>query len=95
MIKNFAKRVLRRLARLPGIGRYIRMAAALYRLAALAERGQSIQSTPLQSVVEAASGTDQDNLALSVPVSLRRMRRQLDQMEARLQRLEQERAERS
>jgi hypothetical protein len=94
MIKNFIKRVLRKLARLPVIGRYIRMAAALYRLAAMAERGQALGGE-LQAVTEAAAGTDQDNLAVSVPVALRRMQREIVRLESRLAAYDEERAGRS
>ena len=91
VIKNFLKRILRRMARLPVIGRPIRMAAALYRLAALAERGLP-PPVELQKIAEAAAGSDQDNLALSVPVALRRLRRDLDRLEARLAERDGERA---
>jgi hypothetical protein len=87
MIKNLLKRILRRIARLPVIGRYIRMAAALYRLAAMAERGQALPGD-LQRVVETAGGTDQDNLTMSVPVQLRKIQRELKRLQARIDELE-------
>jgi len=94
MIKNLIKRILRKIARLPVIGRYIRMAAALYRLAAMAERGQALTGD-LQRVVENASGTDQDNLTLSVPVQLRRMQRDIKRLEARIAELDEARTKAS
>jgi len=94
MIKNLIKRILRKIARLPVIGRYIRMAAALYRLAAMAERGQALTGD-LQKVVETASGTDQDNLTLSVPVQLRKMQRDIKRLEARIAELDEARTKAS
>ena len=89
MIKSFLRKILRAVAQAPLIGRYVRMAAALYRIAALAERtgrlnGQMQTGASLAATPEA----DRDNLLASMPVELRKLRREIEALEDRLARIE-------
>jgi len=72
MMKKLLKKMLRRLARVPVIGRFVRIAAAIYRLPARAETVTRIEATK----------ADLDNLVVSVPVALRKLRRDVDRLEA-------------
>jgi hypothetical protein len=89
MIKKLIRKVFRALAQAPLIGRPVRMAAALYRIAALAERTGRLNGE-LQNAnsVTASPETDRDNLLASLPVTLRKLRRDVDALQARLAQLE-------
>ena len=89
MIKTLLRKILRKLANLPVIGRFIRMAAALYRIAAAAERGGPMTVEPqIAPLVTAAPDAERDNLAASVPVALRKLRRDVETLRARIADLE-------
>jgi hypothetical protein len=89
MIKRLLRRILRKLAQLPVIGRYIRMAAALYRLAAAAERsGQLTGEMHKAASVAATPDADRDNLVASLPVTLRKLRRDVAALQAQIADLE-------
>ncbi len=89
MIKKLIRKVFRALAHAPLIGRPVRMAAALYRIAALAERTGRLNGE-LQNAnsVTASPEADRDNLLASLPVTLRKLRRDIDALQARLAQLE-------
>lgn len=89
MIKRIIRKILRWLANLPVIGRYIRMAAALYRIAAAAERNGQLNGE-LHKVpsIAATPDADRDNLVASVPVALRKLRRDVDKLQAQIADLE-------
>ncbi len=85
-MKNFLKRILRRLACVPLLGRFIRIGAAVYRLPALTETvmriGAQLERISQQPQPEASTrDPDLDNLVLSLPVVLRQLRRDLDRLE--------------
>lgn len=86
MIKKLIRKILRAVAHAPLIGRYVRMAAALYRIAALAERSGRLNG----EIVSAAASpeADRDNLLASMPVTLRKLRRDVDALQAQLAQLE-------
>ena len=89
MIKRILRKILRTLANAPLIGRYVRMAAALYRIAAAAERtgrlnGELQQAASIASTPDA----DRDNLIASVPVALRKLRRDVEVLQAQIADLE-------
>lgn len=89
MIKKLIRKVFRALAHAPLIGRPVRMAAALYRIAALAERTGRLNGE-LQNA-NSVTGTpeaDRDNLLASLPVTVRKLRRDIDALQARLAQLE-------
>jgi len=89
MIKKLIRKVFRALAQAPLIGRPVRMAAALYRIAALAERTGRLNGE-LQNA-NSVTGTpeaDRDNLLASLPVTVRKLRRDVDALQARLAQLE-------
>jgi hypothetical protein len=89
MIKKLIRKVFRALAQAPLIGRPVRMAAALYRIAALAERTGRLNGE-LQNA-NSVTGTpeaDRDNLLASLPVTVRKLRRDIDALQARLAQLE-------
>lgn len=89
MIKKAIRKLLRALARAPLIGRYIRMAAALYHIAATAERTGRLNDEIQQAA--AGPGTqdaDRENLLASIPVTLRKLRRDIDELQSRLADLE-------
>lgn len=89
MIKKIIRKILRALAHAPLIGRYIRMAAALYRIAAMAERTGRLNGELQQAAsVAATPDADRDNLVASVPVALRKLRRDVDALQAQLAQLE-------
>ena len=89
MIKRIFRKILRWLANLPVIGRYVRMAAALYRLAAAAERnGQLNGELHKGTSIAATPDADRDNLIASVPVSLRKLRRDVERLKAQIAELE-------
>jgi hypothetical protein len=83
MMKNLLKKILRRLAHVPVIGHFVRIMAAIYRLPTLAETVTRI-NTHLDSNTQdwsEATKADLDNLVLSVPVALRKLRRDMDRLE--------------
>ena len=89
MIKKLIRKFLRAVAHAPLIGRYVRMAAALYRIAAVAERtGRLNGELQHASSFTASPGADRDNLLASVPVTLRKLRRDVDTLQAQLAKLE-------
>ena len=89
MIKRIFRRILRWLANLPLIGRYIRMAAALYRIAAAAERNGQLNGELYKAASSAATpDADRDNLVASAPVALRKLRRDVDKLQAQIADLE-------
>lgn len=89
MIKRIIRKILRTLANLPVIGRYIRMAAALYRIAAAAERNGQLSGELYKAASTAATpDADRDNLVASVPVALRKLRRDVDKLQAQIAELE-------
>ena len=89
MIKTLLRKILRKLAQLPVIGRFIRMAAALYRIAAAAERsGQLNGELQRAASVAATPDADRDNLVASVPVALRKLRRDVEKLQAQIADLE-------
>jgi len=89
MIKNFIRKILRALAHAPLIGRYVRMAAALYRIAAAAERTGRLNGELQQAAsVAATPDADRDNLIASAPVALRKLRRDVESLQARVAELE-------
>jgi len=91
MLKRLIRKFLRWLAHLPVIGRYVRMAAALYRIAAAAERTGQLNGELQQAATAAAVSSpdaDRDNLIASVPVALRKLRRDVERLEAQLADLE-------
>jgi len=94
MIKKLIRKILRALAHAPVIGRYVRMAAALYRIADLAERTGRLNGELQQSASASAAASpdaDRDNLLASVPVTLRKLRRDVDALQARLAQFETDR----
>ena len=89
MLKRIVRKILRSLANAPLIGRYVRMAAALYRIAAMAERTGRLNGELQQAAsVSATPDADRDNLVISMPVSLRKLRRDVDALQAQLAVLE-------
>jgi hypothetical protein len=87
ILKNFIRSVLRALARLPVIGRFVRMAAALYRIADQAERSGHL-TVEMPKPAPVTPDADRDNLIASIPVTLRKLRRDLDEMAGKIERLE-------
>jgi hypothetical protein len=85
MIKKLIRKILRAVAHAPVIGRYVRMAAALYRIAAVAERTGRLSGELRHA---ASPEDDRDNLLASMPVTLRKLRRDIDDLQARLADLE-------
>lgn len=89
MLKRIIRKFLRALANAPVIGRYVRMAAALYRIAAMAERTGRLNGELQQAASAAATpDADRDNMVASVPVALRKLRRDVDALQAQLAALE-------
>lgn len=89
MIKRLLRKILRTLANAPLIGRSVRMAAALYRIAAAAERsGQLNGELHKASSIAASPDADRDNLVASVPVALRKLRRDVETLQAQIADLE-------
>ena len=86
MIKKLIRKILRAVAHAPLIGRHVRMAVALYRIAAMAERTGRLNGE-LQKVA-ASPDADRDNLLASMPVTLRKLRRDVDALQAQLAKLE-------
>jgi hypothetical protein len=92
-MKTLVKKIVRKLARLPGIGRLVRIAAAVYRLPEIREdvlalvsghyahgAGQAPAAQPAlwRSLAELRENTAGDaNLVRSVPVALRRLTREM------------------
>jgi len=89
MIKKVIRKIIRALAGAPLIGRYVRMAVALYRIAEMAERTGRLNGELQQAAAVAATpDADRDNLLASVPVALRRLRRDVDALQTQLATLE-------
>lgn len=86
MIKKLLRKTLRAIANAPVIGCYVRMAAALYRIAALAERTGRLNGEIAS--IAASPEADRDNLLASMPVTLRKLRRDVDALQAQLAQLE-------
>lgn len=76
-MKRILKKLLHRFGDVPLIGRPFRIAAAVYRLPEFSEQLMQLRRNIEQPSLE-ASKQDLNNLAISVPVALRKLRRDVD-----------------
>lgn len=96
-MKSMLKKLVRIMAGWPIVGRVIRIAVALIRLPQHQERQHQFATEQLPTLLSAMSDLnarvltavqDPENLAQSVPVSLRMLTREMAELRTRLDRLE-------